>query len=449
MGRLRRPIKGHTEGRQNVCRFRHPLTNRIVRFDLGPDHQWRKNLDSLNECFLNPALWRNPQSTMPNLIRDQWLGRADRPAIQGKHVRKGDKDIATDAKAVFQLQLDNNALRRRVDELLDRNALLIKKVEFLEGRKFNEGHCSLTLLAAKEKFMATFTGRSNDTTTAVQGVLDRFCDHFQPQSLVSKLEGQEMEINAWLRGLKRICKGSVAKPISGARLNFVRVYILKMLTAAGLVLNKKQIDLANKKRLRRERGPIRFTSRDEAGKIAAGLKGMWLESWQLQNAVAIRPSEIMTLHRNNFNADCSKCVLAPLGHLTLKTGSRVIPIPESIRPLIKWKIQNSKATDGVLFPDPRTGKPWRKPAQFYNMYLRRLRKVAAAVGITVTMDSRIGRRSCATALIEGNYSAEKVAALMGNSAAVVLEHYGDADVTKLDLDKNVVGEVSASASVAS
>jgi hypothetical protein len=97
-----------------------------------------------------------------------------------------------------------------------------------------------------------------------------------------------------------------------------------------------------------------------------------------------------------------------------------------------------------MFPDPKTGKPWSNPVVFCRKFVRQLSKAAHAAAITTPMDARIGRRTCASLLVQDNVSAEKIAALLGNNPAVVLEHYGDPDVDKLDLQRNVVGEVKAS-----
>jgi integrase len=442
MANHRRAIKGRTEGFKNVCRFRHPISGKVVRFDLGPDAVWRKNLEELNETFLNPALWLNPPATMPQLIRDQWLGRENKLMIRGETVRKGSKILTVDKKAVARLQLENEALRRRLDEVMARLTLREKELEHWKGKRLHKGP-SLTLQTARDKFMSTFTGRSDRGTKNIADILTRFVSHFGPQIQASKLEGRESDINAWLRGLKVVRKDRVARPIGGSRFNFIRIFVLKMLTeTAGIVIDRKRIERVSQKTIKRQRGVIRWVTREQAEKIARALNPPWREAWQIQVAIGLRPSELLTLHRKNFNADHSKLTLEPLEHLSLKTGSRTIPVPVGIRPIVEWRLRT--AEDGVLFPDPKTGKLWVDPILFCLRYVRRLKQAAMAAGITMPMDARIGRRTCASLLIQDNVSAEKVAALLGNSPPMVLSHYGDPDVEKLDLQKNVVGEVKAS-----
>jgi integrase len=71
---------------------------------------------------------------------------------------------------------------------------------------------------------------------------------------------------------------------------------------------------------------------------------------------------------------------------------------------------------------------------FSRRYKKALTAAALAAGINCKMDSRMGRRTCASLLLQANVSAEKIAALLGNSAEQILDAYGDPDVKNMALD---------------
>jgi integrase len=446
MPRPRQAIRKLDEGNKNVARFKHPLLTRAVRFDLGDDAAWRKNLEILNEIFMDDSKWRTLPATTPDLIRRQWLGRENTVTVRGMTVRKGSKTLNVDKKLVVRLQIENDALRRKLDEALDRIEAQAKEIEHWRGKKLHKGP-SLTLQQAQEKFLADYTGRDADATKSITYDLAKFVKKFGPNTPVRKMEGQEGEITAWIRGLKNknVAKSAPARPLSGSRRNTIRLYVLKMLTAAGAVVERKAVERAGKKEIRRGRGAIRWLTREQAELVAAQLKSPWREMFLIQVAIGLRPDELLTLHRKNFNADHSKLTLEPLEHLTLKTGGRTIPIPASIRPIVEWRLR----VGDILFPDLKNKdgevKPWRNPKNFNARFKFRLVKAATAAGITTPMDTRIGRRTCASLLLQDNVSAEKIAALLGNTPGMILEHYGDPDVDKLGptLEKNVVGKTES------
>ena len=256
--------------------------------------------------------------------------------------------------------------------------------------------------------------------------------HYGEKTTVDQMEGREPEINAYISTMVNK-KGHV---LSGSRRNQIRQYILRMLTQGGANLDRKKIKRAKKSELRLSRGGIKWLSAVDAAKVARNLKTPYREMFQIQVAIGLRPDELLTLHKNNFENDFTGLTLAPLDHLTLKTGSRFIPIPSSIRALLKLRVETHKE---VLFPNPKTGKTWKTSFSFNKKYREALRQAANTARLTTPMDCRTGRRTCASLLMQQNVSADKIAKLLGNTAAMILEHYGDPDVKSLDLERNSVG----------
>ena len=430
MANIRRAVKGRIEGLKHIARFRHPVLGRVVRFDLGADAQWRENLRALNTVFLNEACWFDPPATVPDCIRRQWDPR-DRVTVNGQTVRKGAKILPADKKLVARLTIERDALKRRVEELLVRLASRDREIEHWRGKKLAPGPV-LTVQEAKDAFMKSYNG-DPDHVKQLGLTLQKATDHFKPQQPVSKLT--ELEINSWLKGLKAVGKDGAARPIGGARRNFVRTYLLKMLADGGAVLNRKLIETASAKSIKRQRGAIKWLSHEQAESVAAQLSSPWREMWQVQCAVGLRPSELLTLQKSNFASDLSQLTLSPMGALSLKTGSRTIPIPSSIRPLLELRLKGRE----IVFSDPNTGKAWSDPKNHAKRYVAALDKAAVAAGVVVKMGANIGRKTCASLLLQSNVSAEKISALLGNSPSEVLASYGNPDIEKLDLEKNCVG----------
>ena len=140
------------------------------------------------------------------------------------------------------------------------------------------------------------------------------------------------------------------------------------------------------------------------------------------------------------------------GAETLKTGSRTIPIPEDLRPIIELRARSGD----FIFPEPKGksrakpraqkvvtrkrpytpaegGLPWRDPKMFNRRFKKSLAKAAIDAKVNMAMDSRIGRRTCASLLLQANISANKIAALLGNSAEQILDSYGDPDIKNLTM----------------
>lgn len=427
----RKEITDITEGRKHVARFRHPRReNKVVRFDLGDDANYRANLAQLNRIFLDPLLWENPPAATSQLIREQWLGKKSGAKSR---IKSGTVSDGSGEKHVTNLELatviaERDAAELRIKELEDALDAKIRECEHWSGKKL-EKRAYVTLREACDAFLKTYTDRDADHTRTVKYDLETFVAAFKPNTTIDKLEGKEIEISAWIRSKKNL-KG---KTITGGRQKQIRLYIVKMLSESHVTLHSKKIVTAEKHVIIKK-----WLERTDAESLANALPSPWREMFIIQVAIMLRPDELLTLHRNHFRSEFAVLTLDELEHLTLKRHkSRIIPIPASIRPMIKARFE---AVGDILFPEPETGKPWKNPKNFNRRYTHALKKAAVAAGITrIEMDARIGRRTCASLLLQAGVSAETIAELAGNTPAMILTHYGDPDVKNLNLDRNVIG----------
>jgi integrase len=432
MGRQRKPITPVMEGQLWVARVRHPVLNRIVRFSLGDGNQMQGNLDALNEIFLNEHNWYNPPKKTPEFILKQW--RSEVVKLKGPEVSKGSKKVKGDAAELARIVSERDAYKLKVDELLAVIHGLKKEVEHWRGKKLHRGPRP-TLKDACDKWFESWKGRRDgDHVKNVKYDLDKFVANFGAKGeSIDSVEGRESDIDAWLKGLKvpveKDEKGNIVKwrPVSASRLRHVRLYVVKMLTENGVILNRKQIVRVSKDEIRKERGRIRWLTKPQAELLTRKLTAPWADIFRVQVAIGLRPEECITLQADNFNEDFSKLTLAPLGHLTLKTGTRTIPVPMELRPLLQLRARQGN----VIFPEPETSESWRSGRRFSRRFNYALVKAAKAAGIKTKMDCRIGRRTCASLLLQANVSAEKIAALLGNSPSMILDHYGDPDIEQM------------------
>jgi len=432
MGRPRQAITPILEGKLWVARVRHPVLNRIVRFSLGDGNQMQANLDALNEIFLNEFNWFSPPKKTPEFILKQWQPEVVK--LKGQNVSKGSKKVSGSAVELARVIAERDAFKLKVDELLAVISGLQKEVEHWRGKKLQKGPRP-TLKAAYERWFEAWKGRRDgDHVKNVQYDLDKFVEKFGENESIDSLEGKEPEIDSWLKNLKvpveKDANGNVInwRPVSASRLRHIRLYVIKMLSESGVVLNRKQIVRVSKEEIRKGRGRIRWLTKEHAELLAKKLSAPWADIFRVQVAIGLRPEECITLHVDNFNESFSKLTLAPLDHLTLKTGSRTIPVPSEIRPLLQLRAR----TNNIIFPEPETSKAWRSARNFSRRFNHALVTAAASAGIKTKMDCRIGRRTCASLLLQANVSAEKIAALLGNSPGMILDHYGDPDIEKMD-----------------
>ena len=465
MAAIRKAIKATVEGRKHVARFRHPLrkdqngnSGKLIRIDLGSDATWRENLAQLNRIFLNESLWRDPPADTSKLVREIWLGVDDVLSIDPPGViRKGAKTIETTQEDVIILHAENERLQIIVAELNEKileKDRIIKALEVKKGAKI----AFPTLQEARDSFMASYTKKDSEHTLNVGWDLDRFVKKFGASRKIDDFQGRENEINAWLHSLKN----KDGKPISDSRLSSIAIYVLKLLKINGVELDKSKIDKPTKTEIQNEQelGNIVALTVNEAKRLIEALPPMFADAFRIQCRVGLRPDELLTLCRKNFENEFSVLKLSRLEHLTIKNKKgRIIPIPADLRPIIKARADGCD----VLFPEPAskepgpsrardTGKlkrarlpadgrsPWRNPKAFDRQYKKALVKAAIATQISKPMDCRIGRRTCSSLLGNAGVSADRIAKLLGNSSQMINEHYWNHDLMSLDLSATVIQE---------
>lgn len=142
--------------------------------------------------------------------------------------------------------------------------------------------------------------------------------------------------------------------------------------------------------------------------------------------------------------------------LTLKTGPRKnpIPIPFDLRPIVARRV----AECAILFPEPAariakrkrnrkgnlspnslrlppsTGNlPWRNPETFSRKFNQALVIAGRAANIEMQMDARVGRRTCASLLLQHGIPIATIAELLGNSPEQILAAYGDPNIKTMSL----------------
>lgn len=462
MGRARKEITLNQcveESGQYFVRVRHPVRKKTVCFSLGGAGQVVSSLAALNAVFLDKDKWHDPpRDALPARMQAQWLGPDNAlktagiavPAAISDRVESAGRpqDVVVQNQDTLTLQLEVARLRRESDGRLHKCEQQGRELEALRGKKYRKGTFP-ALQEAKAAFMASYTGRDPSHTENVSWDLERFVQKFGKHTKVDDLEGREGEINAWLRSLTK----ANGVPIGPSRRMVIRVYVLKLLKENGARLDASRIERPTKKEIKAKRGAIRYLTSAQAEKVKAALPEYYADAFRVQVRIGLRPDELLTLQRSNFKEDFSELTLEPLGTLTLKTGSRRVPIPADLRPLL----QSRARACAVLFPEPKGktvtkarprkvvrqkrpwpqaagGLAWRDPKMFNRRFKKALEAAAAAAGLALRMDSRIGRRTCASLLLQANVSAEKIAALLGNSPEQILDAYGDPDVKNMALD---------------
>jgi hypothetical protein len=414
MGRRRKDLHYIIEGRSYVVRLRHPVYDRVVRIALGDDPTTAEaHMGLLRRIWADPGLWRDPPAdTEP--MRTAWLGDA---AWRVATPQTADTDLRD---AII------DALRRQLAAAQDQIRLRDAELEHWRGRR--TGGLAPTIAQAIAAYMERYAGRDADWTRTVRGCLDRFGARFGAQTLLDAIPAQD--IAAWLDGLKRQSRRrsglvDTDAPLSVGRKLQIRIYVVALYRMHGL-----DVEIATHARARdvgRGRA-IRYLTRQQALDVGARLKDPYRLAWEIQVSLGLRPDELLTLRRCCFSHDFARLTLAQMEHLTLKTGPRVIPIPPALRERIRSEIGRRD----VLFEDD-DGGAWQRPKAWDRRYSLALAAAAARAGVLVRMDCRIGRRTCASLLMQSGVSADKIAALLGNTTSVILRHYGDPDVGSLDL----------------
>lgn len=125
----------------------------------------------------------------------------------------------------------------------------------------------------------------------------------------------------WLT--KTVIKGKeeVQVRIGAGRRLEVRRAVLRFLTDAGLDIDRKLVKRPGKKDIRNDRAPIRWLTKQQAKDVAEKLPQPWADCFRVQVAMGLRPDELPTLKRVDFDAECTTLKLSPFEHLTLKEGS--------------------------------------------------------------------------------------------------------------------------------
>jgi integrase len=415
MGQKRKPLSLTLEGLSWTVRFKHPLrAGKVVRGSFGQDQKAASGLlVKLNGIFMNPENWEQMPPDTPEEVRRVWLGANTGTKFNSKTFTWDGKVIELTPKAVapYFAQLDA-ALRQ-----LSIVQAECRKYSKLLGRKVRSGP-SPTLEAARETWLKSCVDWDADHKKIVTNDLKRFVAKFGESTLVDDMEGREHELDVWIRGLTILEGTRKGLPLSAGRKQQIRRNVLQFLTNAGAEINKKAVRRPSKDEVRSDRGPIRWLDREQAVRLAEALPQPWQDLFRVQVSTGMRPDELITLCKDNFTADYATVTLAPLQHLTLKQGPRTISVPVSIREIIKTRLEQNP----IVFPD-HDGKVWKGPSPYNRMYRRALRSAAKTIGIEFKVDCRLGRRTCGSILLRSGKSLQEVAAILGDRAETVAEHY--------------------------
>jgi len=229
---------------------------------------------------------------------------------------------------------------------------------------------------AKETWLSKFQGRDADYKKSMQWDIERFIEQFGEKTTVAEMAGREVEVDDWLRSLtKKVKKPKAQKkgtktdakdskaeekfeyeerPLGGGRRRELRRVILRFLTDSGLDPDRKGIHRPGVKDVRNDRSPIRWLTKDQATSVKENLKQPWQDYFRVQLGLGLRPDELITLKRSDFDQKFETVTLSPLEHLTLKEGSRSIRVPGVVREIVKRRLASAQ----IVFPmvDSKRGR---------------------------------------------------------------------------------------------
>lgn len=419
MGRTRKSLDRVRDGGPNsawVVRFFHPVRKKVVRLSLGKLAGAADTaLKWLNEIFDHPENWHSPPETIPVDIRQLWAG-----------TRALETPKSVDEEALVIAMGEADYWRTEFEKLEEKHKRLVKIYEHERGRKLRDGPCPTlqTALVTWTKEFKEGTRRDPDHVKNVGYDLARFVQKFGPAVEVDELSGREKKISAWIRSLD-------AGP---GRQSQIRKHVLRFLEDSGVIIDRKAVESPGKKVVRAARGAIRALDRPQAESVANALETPWNDYFRVQAAMGFRPDELITLKQADFNSDLSEVTLSPLDTLTLKQGSRALRVPAEIRDIFKRRLESNP----VVFPDPATGRPWLDAKRYNLRYNAALKKAGKAAGVLFKMDCRIGRRTCATSLLNAGVSMELVAKMLGDDPNTIREHYGDTRSNQVDASAAVL-----------
>lgn len=427
MGRRAAGVKAKREGQFMVARFWHPLEKKMIRCPLGTGDAADDAERFLNLILLDPE-HRIPDKC-PQCVLDAW----------GTGIPHAEKDKTNSdmvPRALYEAALVENAsLREGLEAAHNRIRVLTKQAEVLSGRKLRKGACP-TLAEAAAQFCKSYKTRDRQHTANVHSLINSFATHFDYGRLeVDALDGREDEICAFI----------YVDTAGAAQRHWRRTYILKFLKHAGLGVDKERFPVVSSTAIKRERGAIHWLSREDAIAVAEKLLPYWATMFRVQVGIGVRPTELVTLKRSDFTKDLSVLTLTTIpddedGEFNLKTGSRKIQVPEVTRKLIadRLKLYGKERPGDLVFPNPRTNKAWFRRRWFFRKYKSELEEAATLAKVHTPMDSRIGRRTCASILLRSNrpdgkrYSVEDVAAILGDDPETIRKHYASIISSEVD-----------------
>jgi len=274
----RKPLTVLQEQKSYVVRFRHPVSQKVLRWKLGRfplDAQIAESkVNALNRVFLNEAQWLNPG--LPADLKEMWIGAkagvrilpsGEGVAVDGVKVAATETNIAAYLAIIEGLQ--NELAAERAEKLKFK-----RQTEHLMGGKVREGP-SPTLQQALEKWTKLYVGRDRDHTRIVLNDLRRFVAKFGADREIDSLDGMERDIDAWVRGLTIVTGKRKGEPLSAGRRQQMRVHILRFMKDNGVRLEAAQIHRPSRADVRTDRGGFRWLSKPQAEALAGKLSEPW------------------------------------------------------------------------------------------------------------------------------------------------------------------------------
>ena len=334
------------------------------------------------------------------------------------------------------------ALRKQREEWKERALVAESRLKKMGYRTLRDTAAieGLTLETALENWKKRLVG-DDDYVTDQGWTAGMFVERFDKTTKVADMAGREREINDWIAGIKHTEGKREGQRIGAGRRQEIRRVVLKFLTDSGLDPDRKAIKRPGKKDVRNDRGAVRWLDKVQATAMANKVEaGYWNDCFRFQLATGLRPDELTTLKRDDFNSDFSKLTLSPLDHLTLKEGSRTITVPQHVRGIVERRLKKN----AILFSfvgerwKKLWGKPWPNAKMFDRKYLAALRAAAKLASIPFTVDCRIARRTCATLLLAAGEPPKAVADYLGDDLQTILEHYAAAMPGSLDPSKAAI-----------
>jgi hypothetical protein len=484
MGRTRQPLNTKREGACFVVRFKHPLTGKTTRLNLGTEPvKAEETLRQLNRIFENEDYHANPPLSIPEPVRNLWGGgprpkitmpaefvlvpQDQDPAQHAESLQLTDEQItALDDLGLLdeikgQDQSDSDVVAYTAREIrflgiiLEKERAikqLTKELENLMGKRLRPGPCP-SMQECLDTWLSRYQGRDPGHTKTVSLDLERFVDKFGADKPVDSIENKEPEIAAWLNGLKVADKRMprYGQHITAGRRAQIRRHVLKFLEDSGVRLNRKAVDPVRAREIRTDRGAIRWLDAKQRDAVHRHLPPMriiknkyvdradktyWQDIFFVQCAIGLRPEELPTLAGADFSPDYHELVLTekPAHGYTLKNGSRKITLPPAVARVLKARL----AKNEFAFACPLTGRPWKSMAKFCTHYRKALDVARIQAGIPFKLDCRVPRRTCASILVRAGRTTDAVAKLLGDDPDTIREHYGALQAHEVDTRAAVI-----------